>query len=71
MICSFNRVDEFNVFFDLISNSCETIELKFNLNVSQVSCIKSKNDINSSTLLKLHIIIYSHLFIIFIFTTTK
>ena len=30
MICSFNRVDEFNVFFDLVSNSCETIELNFN-----------------------------------------
>ena len=27
MICSFNRIDEFNVFFDLITNSCETIEL--------------------------------------------
>ena len=43
MICSFNRVDEFNVFFDLVTNSCETIELKFsqegvNANVLNKSC---------------------------------
>ena len=48
MICSFNRVDEFNVFFDLVSNSCETIELKFN-----------PDGLNANVLNKSHVCFYN------------
>ena len=71
MICSLNRIDEFISFFDLIHDTCDTLRLNFNSIVSQLFVIKSKKTLNSSIRLKLHIIIYAHLFIIFIFTTTK
>ena len=43
MICSFNRVDEFISFFDLIHDTCDTLKLNFNYDGLNVNVLNKSH----------------------------
>ena len=45
MICSFNRVDEFISFFDLIHDTCDTLRLNFNYDGLNVNVLNKSHEI--------------------------